>query len=300
MLNNRKVALYIDMDNCGFSFTHYQNALKQADSIGQLLFAKVYGVSERKHKAVLADICAKGFNMAPTMRVKKRGQKLLDNRIIVDVMEDVLQNSNIDTVMILCASGDLVHLYRKLHSYDIAIAALDNNDEEDTAFVDLLVDVGYVEKIKTVKRVKKSAPVAKPVQESPKTEEINTKNDFVKTEPQDLQVKESLEQIPEVVEQPTSVVEQPISQPEVVVASVEEKPIIVDNFDETEQNFSNEKTEDNAEDKLFDFQKDYKPMEHEAVIDDIEKSKEATEVTDENEQLLDEIRKLLDEFKSEP
>mgnify|MGYP000756919823 FL=1 len=89
--------------------------------------------------------------MAPVMRVKKRGSKVFDNRILIDVMDEVLSNGNIDAVCIVAARADMVPLYSRLHKLGVKIVALDNVDDESLAFVDEVLDIGLVDVIKLPK-----------------------------------------------------------------------------------------------------------------------------------------------------
>ena len=104
-----------------------------------------------RHKEIINDINKFGFDMAPVMRVKKRGSKVFDNRILIDVMDEVLSNGNIDAVCIVAARADMVPLYSRLHKLGVKIVALDNVDDESLAFVDEVLDIGLVDVIKLPK-----------------------------------------------------------------------------------------------------------------------------------------------------
>ena len=132
-------------------YSHFDNTLFQLNEMGNVVYGKIYGVSDRKHKEIINDINKFGFDMAPVMRVKKRGSKVFDNRILIDVMDEVLSNGNIDAVCIVAARADMVPLYSRLHKLGVKIVALDNVDDESLAFVDEVLDIGLVDVIKLPK-----------------------------------------------------------------------------------------------------------------------------------------------------
>ena len=82
MLKELNIALFADADNCGLEYSHFDNTLFQLNEMGNVVYGKIYGVSDRKHKEIINDINKFGFDMAPVMRVKKRGSKVFDNRIL--------------------------------------------------------------------------------------------------------------------------------------------------------------------------------------------------------------------------
>lgn len=151
MLKELNIALFADADNCGLEYSHFDNTLFQLNEMGNVVYGKIYGVSDRKHKEIINDINKFGFDMAPVMRVKKRGSKVFDNRILIDVMDEVLSNGNIDAVCIVAARADMVPLYSRLHKLGVKIVALDNVDDESLAFVDEVLDIGLVDVIKLPK-----------------------------------------------------------------------------------------------------------------------------------------------------
>ena len=122
MLKELNIALFADADNCGLEYSHFDNTLFQLNEMGNVVYGKIYGVSDRKHKEIINDINKFGFDMAPVMRVKKRGSKVFDNRILIDVMDEVLSNGNIDAVCIVAARADMA--VRGLDEYGHAYAAL--------------------------------------------------------------------------------------------------------------------------------------------------------------------------------
>ncbi len=131
-----KIAMFVDVDNLGLSAKQFKEITDYVSSAGKVVYGKIYGVIDRKNKEIIDCIVNRGYDMAPPMRVKKRGSKVFDNRILVDVMEIVVANEKIDTVAIVCAPSDLVPLFSKLREYGVSIMAMDNLDKESMFFVD--------------------------------------------------------------------------------------------------------------------------------------------------------------------
>ena len=161
MLQEKNIAFFIDVDNCGLTSEHYANVIEQLNGMGNILYGKVYGAGERKHKEIYADANNKGYIMERPMRVKRRGRKDFDSRIFVDVIDAVRRAPSIKIVCIIAQPTDLVYLYTYLHHNDVTIVALDNADEASNAFVDVVIDPGMVQEIKLPKS-KPAAPKAKP------------------------------------------------------------------------------------------------------------------------------------------
>lgn len=156
MLKGKNVALFIDVDNCSLNFSHFDNAVNYIKESNNLIYGKAYGVSDKKNKEIIEATTKLGFDTACPLIKAKRSTKLLDNRIIIDVLDTVLSLNHIDTVCIIAAPADMVYFYSKLRAYDISIMALDNVDDDSLAFVDDIIDIGYVEAIKPVKKAKKA------------------------------------------------------------------------------------------------------------------------------------------------
>lgn len=136
MQTNKKIALFCDVDNVAITFRDFEHMLFQIKQSGQVCYAKIYGINERKNKDFLTLCSEQGYEIAPTMRIKKRNQKVFDQRILIDCMETVLQNSNIDAVALICAPNDMVWLYRKLKAYAVTIFAINNCDEQSNSLID--------------------------------------------------------------------------------------------------------------------------------------------------------------------
>jgi hypothetical protein len=160
MLKGKNVALFIDVDNCSLDFNHFENAVNYIKEANNLIYGKVYGVSDKKNKEIIESVAKLGFDTACPMRKTKRGAKMFDSRIVVDVMDTILSLGHIDAVCVIAAPADMVYFYSKLRAYGISIMATDNVDDDSLAFVDDIIDIGYVEAIKPIvkKAVKKQVP----------------------------------------------------------------------------------------------------------------------------------------------
>ncbi|MBR2974490.1 MAG: NYN domain-containing protein, partial [Clostridia bacterium] len=148
MLQNKTIAVFMDVDNCALSFDNYKNALEQIASMGKIASCKLYGVSDRRHREIISDANDNGYDVALAMRVKKRNSRVFDNRILVDVVEKVVSNKQVDAVAVVCAPADMVYLYRFLKKREVAVIALDNADEDSVKLVDEVLDLGQVQVLK--------------------------------------------------------------------------------------------------------------------------------------------------------
>ena len=137
----RKIALFIDIDNTALTVEQFDNVIDQIFNSGSVLYGKIYGAVDRKHKEIIEFAQSKGFDMAPVMRVKKRGSRVLDPRILLDALEMTVTNNNIDAVAIVCAPGDMVPLFAKLREYGVYIMANGDLDEESLYFVDETINL---------------------------------------------------------------------------------------------------------------------------------------------------------------
>lgn len=161
MQKERNIALFIDVDNCGITVETFNNAITEVKERGNLVYGKVYGLSDRRHGAIISATANLGFDTATVMRNKKRGKKDFDQRIFIDVMDTVLSYSHIDTVCIISAAGEMVYFYSKLHQLGVSVIALDNVDDDAMALIDDVIDIGMVEYLKPVAQPKKESPVQK-------------------------------------------------------------------------------------------------------------------------------------------
>ncbi len=163
MLKNRKIAVFIDVDNAVMEYEHYDNVMQQLRDMGEIVCGTVYGVSERKHKMVIEDAKNNGYDIKLPMRIRRRVRKVFDDRIYVDVATLVARNTAIDTVAIVSGAADLVYLIGHLRKLGLAVVTTDNLDEQCMALVSDTVDLGKVETIKLPKKpaAPKKAPAPK-------------------------------------------------------------------------------------------------------------------------------------------
>ncbi len=159
MQKYNNILAFIDVDNCAMTEESYDNIIKQLTELGDITTAKIYGVNQKKHRVILEHASDNGFDVAMPMRVKKRGAKVLDNRILVDVMTSLYSVASVDAVAVVCAACDMVPLYRELKKFDIAVLALDNSDDATNALIDDVLDLGIVEEIR-LPRTRAVKPVA--------------------------------------------------------------------------------------------------------------------------------------------
>lgn len=158
MLQGRQIALFLDVDNTGLEFEHYQNVMAQLAEVGEIVSATVYNVTDKKHKQIIADAEEHGYTVRRSPVGKRRGKKTFDNRIFVDVVDAVNMAKVIDTVCIVAAPADMLYLYSYLRNRGIKIMACDNVDEKSLALVTEVVDLGMVLEIKPAKtRAKKQS-----------------------------------------------------------------------------------------------------------------------------------------------
>lgn len=168
MQGNKKIALYADVTGADLTYDNFIHGIANLEQTGEIFCAKIYNASERRHKEILREVAARGYDVAPPQRGKK-APKAFDNRITVDIMEDVLQNTNLDAVAVIAPPADLVYLFRRLRSYNIFIMTLDNGDEETSALVDEFLDIGRVDKLQPA-RPKQKKPAPGGAQAAPKSE----------------------------------------------------------------------------------------------------------------------------------
>lgn len=159
-MNAKRIAMFVDVDNCALEYLHYENVLSQVKAEGDVVYGKLYGLSDKKHKEILQDAEANGFETCRAMRIKKRGAKVFDNRIAIDVVTTVF-TMDIDAVAIVCAPADMVYLYSFLRKNGVEVYACDNADEPSMGFVDVTIDLGKVEEIKLPKTRKAPAVTKK-------------------------------------------------------------------------------------------------------------------------------------------
>ena len=144
MNNQNRIALFVDIDNMPLGKQHIDRIISQLEESGEIAYAKFYGVTDRRHRDIICDIAARGFEMAPPVNPKKRGStKVFDNRILVDLCELVFTNTSVSSVAIVANPTNLVHLFARLKREDVGIYACDNLDDDSLAFVDEILHFGY-------------------------------------------------------------------------------------------------------------------------------------------------------------
>ena len=283
MLQERNIAFFIDVDNCGLTSEHYANVIEQLNGMGNILYGKVYGAGERKHKEIYDDANNKGYIMERPMRVKRRGRKDFDSRIFVDVIDAVRRAPSIKIVCIIAQPTDLVYLYTYLHHNDVRIVALDNADEASNAFIDEVIDLGMVQQIK-LPTSKPAAPKAKPApakeptpapKAEPAKKPASAKTDVDRTE----ELLREIERLRAIAnDEPTPVAEPKVQEP------VVEKPKKVEPQPEPVKEPERPAAKPRAQ---YTSQNDSDLIRR---IDELRRNNEGGDPDD----LLDEIRKLLD------
>lgn len=143
MLRNRKIAVFIDVDNTEMDFAEYQNAMQQVGAMGEIVCATVYGASERKQKGVIDDAKQKGYAIQLPSRTRRRVRKVFDDRIWVDVTDLVAHNANVDTIAVVAIPTDMVYLFSYLRRLGLCVVGVDGLDQASAA---LLSDVVTLQK----------------------------------------------------------------------------------------------------------------------------------------------------------
>ncbi len=228
MLRDKKIALFIDVDNSLLDSEGYESVVSQISAMGDIVCGTIYGASERKHKKVIEQATEKGYLVQQPMRIRRRVRKVFDDRIFVDVTELVQRNTEVDTVAIVSGATDLVYLFAYLRRRGLQVIAADNLDEVSTALAAATVRLATA-KAKTVKApVKKVAPKAVPVVEE---KPVSTTVDADTAKMQELfsainklRADYDAEKAPAKVEEPAPVVEPVVEE----VAPVHEEPTPVE------------------------------------------------------------------------
>ena len=157
----KNIALFIDVDNCGLTQETFNNAVAEVKERGNLVYGKVYGLSDRRHSQIITSATNLGFDTATVMRNKRRGRRDFDQRMFIDVMEMVLSYNHIDAVCIISAPAEMVYFYSKLHQLGVEVIAMDNVDDDAVALIDDVIDIGLIEYLKPLQPQQFSAPVEK-------------------------------------------------------------------------------------------------------------------------------------------
>lgn len=161
MLRDRKIAVFIDVDNAVLDNEFYAKIMNQIRAMGEIVCASVYNTSERKHKLVIEDARQHGYSIMLAASGRRRARKSFDSRIFVDVATLVTRNTAVDTVAIISAPTDLVYLFSYLRRLGLQIIAGNDLEEQSAALVSEKLDLGRPVKAKPVKKpqVPKKAPV---------------------------------------------------------------------------------------------------------------------------------------------
>ena len=313
MVNQKRIALFVDIDNMPLNKQHVDNIITQLEKSGEIVCAKIYGVTDRRHREIICDAVARGFDVIPPVYPTRRGStKVFDIRIIADLCELVAINKTIDGVAIVANPAHQVYLFSKLKRNGIKIFACDNLDEDSAKFVDEFLYFGYDCKSKAQPKEEVSSPVVEDVAEQ-QTETVE-------------QVAEIAEQV-EVAEQIADVVEE---QPavETVAQTVEEQPEVEETVaEETVAEVVEEQTEtpeqiveeqvveqeqvepvveeqqveqpQQVEEVVVDVVEETQPDDNELdILKQIQQMKQDVPSADDEEdaELIEKIKQLLDEF----
>lgn len=182
MVNQKRIALFVDIDNMPLNKKHVDNIITQLEKSGEIVYAKIYGVTDRRHREIICDAVARGFETVPPVYPTRRGStKVFDIRILVDLCELFATNKSIDGVAIVANPAHQVYLFSRLKRNGIKIFACDNLDEDSAKFVDEILSFGYNDP-NSVSKAKKEKPVADisgemPISADDKPEETFVVND---------------------------------------------------------------------------------------------------------------------------
>ncbi len=144
MEGQNRIALFVDIDNMPLTKEHIDNIVSKLKQDGVIAYAKIYGVTDRRHREIICDAVSNGFEIAPPVYPNRRGStKVFDHRILVDLCELVFTNPTIDAVAIVANPTNLVYLFSKLKKENIFIYGCDNLDDDSLAFVDCVLNFGY-------------------------------------------------------------------------------------------------------------------------------------------------------------
>lgn len=229
MLRDKKIALFIDVDNSQLDSEGYEKVVAQIEAMGEIVCGTVYGASERKHKKVIELAAEKGYLVQQPMRIRRRVRKVFDDRIFVDATALVQRNTEVDAVAIVSGATDLVYLFAYLRRLGLQVIAADNLDEVSTALASAVVRLENAVKAP----VKKVAPAKAPVKKvEPKVEPVKEQEPASSVSADEVKFSELFSAIskltaelnmektpvkeePVVVEEPAPVVEEPKVEPQI-------------------------------------------------------------------------------------
>lgn len=212
-MKKMKLALLCDIDNAQISVDAFNAVTEKFGKDAEIVTGKLYGYSDRRHKGFSEVVNASCFEIAGTMRYKKRSSQM-DVRILIDAVA-LAQESYIDGFVIVAGAGDFAPLLAYLKSKGKYVAGAFANPE-NALYCDETVELPEETKEEKPEKAKveKPAPAAK---ESVKAEE-SLKEEEVAPVPERAAVSE---RAPEEKPTPEQVrTEEPAPAPE---ASAEEK-----------------------------------------------------------------------------
>lgn len=169
MLRDRKIAVFIDVDNSALDNDRYARIMNQIRAMGEIVCASVYNASERKHKLVIEDARQHGYALVVPASGRRRSRKAFDSRIYVDVATLVARNMLVDTVAIISApTTDLLYLFSHLRRLGLQIIAGNDLDEQSAALVSERLDLGHPRPVlKPAARPAPARPAARPAASRP-------------------------------------------------------------------------------------------------------------------------------------
>ena len=152
-MDNKHIALLIDVDNVDVSLDNFNEILNVLKKIGSLDYVKLYGYNERKHTNWHDIIAYYGIDTCTTMRFRKRNKSQLDLRQVVDALTINYTQPNINTFCIVAGKGDIVPLLSTLRVNGKYLFEIINfNDEvnghmyNEKIFLDTEVDAKQLRK----------------------------------------------------------------------------------------------------------------------------------------------------------
>ena len=178
MSNQNRIALFVDIDNMPLNKEHIDSIISQLEKSGEIVFAKFYGVTDRRHRDIICDAVSRGFETVPPVNPKKRGSiKVFDNRILVDICEMVFTGVSINSIAIVANPVNHVQLFAKLRLKNIAVYVFDNLDDDSLKFADKVLSFGYNDpntalKLKRAKQKEKPKRVVRPIKKVEDIDEI--------------------------------------------------------------------------------------------------------------------------------
>ena len=321
MVNQKRIALFVDIDNMPLNKKHVDNIITQLEKSGEIVYAKIYGVTDRRHREIICDAVARGFETVPPVYPTRRGStKVFDIRILVDLCELFATNKSIDGVAIVANPAHQVYLFSRLKRNGIKIFACDNLDEDSAKFVDEFLYFGYDCKSKAQPKEEVSSPVVEDVAEQVEEKaEVVEQTETVEPVAETAEQVEVAEQIAEVVEEQPAVetvaqtVEETVAEEtvaEVVEQQAEEQQTETPEQIVEEQVVEQEQVEpvveeqqveqpQQVEEVVVDVVEETQPDDNELdILKQIQQMKQDVPSADDEEdaELIEKIKQLLDEF----